>query len=172
LTFERKAASSTGAKKISTELIDIQHRPMRLSKKSDYALRVLFDLVEHRGRGPVSMNDLAKRNDVPKRFLEHIMLELKKEGWVESFPGRKGGYQLAQDPEKITMGQVVRRFDGVLAPIGCVSVSHPVRCSQESTCRFRRSARDSQPHGWHHGSSNPRACPCPTAGDQQGGIHT
>jgi Rrf2 family protein len=111
---------------------------MRLSKKSDYALRVLFDLVEHRGRGPVSMNDLAKRNDVPKRFLEHIMLELKKEVWVESFPGRKGGYQLAQEPEKITMGQVVRRIDGVLAPIGCVSVSHAVRCSQESTCRFRR----------------------------------
>ena len=51
---------------------------MKLSKKTDYALRVLFTLVEHWGQGPVSMTTLARRNDVPKRFLEHIMLELKK----------------------------------------------------------------------------------------------
>ena len=94
---------------------------MKLSKKTDYALRVLFTLVGHWGQAPVSMTELARRNDVPKRFLEHIMLELKKQGWVASAPGRKGGYRLARDPEQITMGQVVRHFDGVLAPIGCVS---------------------------------------------------
>jgi Rrf2 family protein len=96
---------------------------MKLSKKADYALRVLFDLVERVGQGPVPMNELAKRNDVPKSFLEHIMLDLKEQGWVESTPGRKGGYVLAQDPERITMGQVVRHFDGLMAPIGCVSVA-------------------------------------------------
>jgi Rrf2 family protein len=84
------------------------------------------------------MSDLARGNDVPKRFLEHIMLDLKKQGWVASSPGRKGGYVLAKDPMQITMGQVVRFFDGVLAPIGCVSVAHNEPCSQSPTCRFRR----------------------------------
>lgn len=111
---------------------------MRLSKKTDYALRVLFTLVDHWGKAPLSMNELARRNDVPKRFLEHIMLDLKKQGWVASAPGCKGGYKLAQDPERITMGQVVRYFDGVLAPIGCVSVTRHQPCSQSATCRFRR----------------------------------
>jgi Rrf2 family protein len=111
---------------------------MKLSKRTDYALRVLFTLVERRGQGPVSMTELAKTNDVPKRFLEHIMLDLKKKKWVLSTPGRKGGYVLAKDPERITMGQVVRYFDGLLAPIGCVSVSSHEPCSQAPTCRFRR----------------------------------
>jgi len=111
---------------------------MKLSKKTDYALRVLFTLVERRGQGPVSMTELAKTNEVPKRFLEHIMLDLKKKKWVSSTPGRKGGYVLAKDPEHITMGQVVRYFDGLLAPIGCVSVSCHKPCSQAPRCRFRR----------------------------------
>jgi len=111
---------------------------MRLSKKTDYALRVLFTLVEHHGRGPLPIRELARRNAVPKRFLEHIMLDMKSEGWVRSVAGARGGYELARRPEELTMGQVVRRFDGILAPIGCVSTSHYARCSQEPNCRFRR----------------------------------
>jgi Rrf2 family protein len=111
---------------------------MRISKKTDYALRALFTLVEHYKRGPIPIRELARRNDVPKRFLEHIMLDLKAKGWVDSVPGLRGGYVLAKKPGQITMGQVVRYFDGILAPIGCVSVSGYERCSQESVCRFRR----------------------------------
>lgn len=111
---------------------------MRVSRKADYALRVLFALVDRWGQGPVSMTTLARAHDVPKRFLEHIMLDLKSQGWVASSPGRAGGYVLARPPEAITLGQVVRYFDGVLAPIGCVSVSDPQPCSQAVTCRFRR----------------------------------
>ena len=111
---------------------------MKISKKTDYALRVLFTLVEHHGHGPIRIRELARRNEVPKRFLEHILLELKEMGLVNSAPGRKGGYILAQDPGKITMGQIVRHFDGVLAPIRCVSVTDYKRCSQEPVCRFRR----------------------------------
>jgi Rrf2 family protein len=111
---------------------------MKLSKKADYALRALFALVDRYGLGPISMNELAKNNDVPKRFLEHIMLDLKSQGWVASTPGRNGGYVLAQSPERITMGQVVRHFDGVVAPIGCVSLLNYEPCSQSATCRFRR----------------------------------
>ncbi|MFO0928313.1 MAG: Rrf2 family transcriptional regulator [Gemmataceae bacterium] len=111
---------------------------MKLSRKSDYALRALLTLVGEYGKGPVSIRELAARNDVPKRFLEHIMLDLKERGWVRSVPGRDGGYELGQPPEEITMGQVVRHFDDVLAPIGCVSVTHYEPCSQEPVCRFRR----------------------------------
>ncbi len=111
---------------------------MKLSMKTDYALRVLFTLVEHHGQGPIPIRELARRNDVPKRFLEHIMLELKREGWVASRAGNRGGYALARRPEKITLGEVIRHFDGVLAPIGCVSTTHYERCGQESVCRFRR----------------------------------
>jgi len=111
---------------------------MRLSKKTDYALRALFTLVEHYGGAPIPIRELARRNDVPKRFLEQIMLALKSQGWVDSSAGIRGGYFLAKPPTEITMGQVVRHFDGILAPIDCVSVTGYQRCSQESVCRFRR----------------------------------
>ena len=111
---------------------------MQLSMRTDYALRALFTLVEHHNGNPIPIGELARRNDVPKRFLEHIMLDLKERGWVQSTAGKKGGYVLAKSPEKITMGEVVRHFDGFLAPIHCVSVTEYKRCSQESVCRFRR----------------------------------
>lgn len=111
---------------------------MQLSMRTDYALRALFTLVEHRGGPPIPILELARRNDVPKRFLEHIMLDLKEKGWVVSTAGKRGGYQLSKSPEKITMGEVVRHFDGYLAPIACVSVTDYKRCTQEPTCRFRR----------------------------------
>lgn len=113
-------------------------RPMKLSRKSDYALRVLMTLVDRWGGRPISMNEMAKLNDVPKRFLEHIMLELKSQGWVASAPGRTGGYILATAPERITLGQVIRHFDGILAPVSCVSVSGFEGCTQSGRCRFRR----------------------------------
>ena len=111
---------------------------MKISKRTDYALRALFTLVEYYGRGPIPIRELARRNDVPKRFLEQIMLDLKAQGWVESTAGVRGGYVLARNPAKITMGEVVRHFDGILAPIACVSVTGYERCSQEPVCRFRR----------------------------------
>ena len=111
---------------------------MKVSRKSDYALRALMTLVGNYGKGPVSIRELAEKNDVPRRFLEHIMLELKSNGFVKSIPGRICGFELAKRPEEITMGQIVRFFDGLIAPIGCVSATAYEPCSQESSCRFRR----------------------------------
>src|SRR5580693_359792 len=111
---------------------------MRISKKTDYALRALFTLVDHYRGAPIPIRELARRNDVPKRFLEQIMLALKAQGWVGSVAGMRGGYVLAKDPSEITLGEVVRHFDGILAPIDCVSVTGYKRCSQEPVCRFRR----------------------------------
>jgi Rrf2 family protein len=117
---------------------------MRLSKKTDYALRVLFTLVEHRGSDPIPIRELARRNDVPKKFLEQILLAMKAQGWVDSTAGVRGGYVLARDPGRITMGEVVRHFDGMLAPIECVSVTDYRRCTQEPVCRFRRVLLDAR----------------------------
>jgi Rrf2 family protein len=111
---------------------------MWVSKKTDYALRALFTLVDNIGGIPIPIRELARRNDVPKRFLEQIMLDCKTQGWVSSSAGIRGGYLLAKNPAKITMGEVVRHFDGILAPIECVSVAGYKRCSQEPVCRFRR----------------------------------
>ncbi|HKW29650.1 MAG TPA: Rrf2 family transcriptional regulator [Verrucomicrobiae bacterium] len=111
---------------------------MRISKRTDYALRALFTLLDHYRGAPIPIRELARRNDVPKRFLEQIMLDLKAQGWVDSVAGIRGGYVLARSPDKITMGEIVRHFDGVLAPIECVSVTGYKRCSQEPVCRFRR----------------------------------
>ena len=101
-------------------------------------MRALFTLVDEYGQGPISVRELSERNDVPRRFLEQIMLELKSRGWVTSVAGRDGGFMLAKRPAEITMGEIVRHFDGLLAPINCVSVSEYQPCSQEPTCRFRR----------------------------------
>lgn len=87
---------------------------------------------------PIPIRVLAQRNDIPYRFLQQITLEMKQNQWIKSVPGRDGGILLAQPPEAISMGAVVRYFDGVLAPVGCVSIAHYEPCSQESTCRFRR----------------------------------
>ncbi|PWH16313.1 MAG: Rrf2 family transcriptional regulator [Anaerolineae bacterium] len=111
---------------------------MKISKKCDYALRVLMTLAENYGNGPLSIRELAQRNIVPKRFLEHIMLDLKAKGWVASLPGKHGGYYLARNPNEIFIGEVVRYFDGLLAPIHCVSVNHYQACPLETACRFRR----------------------------------
>lgn len=112
---------------------------MKISRKTDYALRALFTLIDRLDeRKPISLNEMAKINQAPKRFLEHIMLDLKGQGWVTSLPGRAGGYVLVVSPERITLGQVVRLFDGVLSPIGCVSIARHEECPQEGHCRFRR----------------------------------
>ncbi|MBS0265701.1 MAG: Rrf2 family transcriptional regulator [Planctomycetes bacterium] len=111
---------------------------MRLSRKADYGLRALLTLTTHHGEGPIPARLIAKENDVPRAFLESILLEMKARGWVGSVPGRTGGYFLSVPPNQITMGQIVRFFDGVLAPIGCISTKQFEDCSQAGRCRFRR----------------------------------
>lgn len=110
---------------------------MKLSKKSDYALRTLCYLAIQEEERQISIRKLSTVNDIPYRFLQQIVLDLKQNGWVTTLPGREGGLLLAKRPRDITVGEVVRVFDGVLAPIGCVSITHYETCSQENTCLFR-----------------------------------
>ncbi len=111
---------------------------MKLSSRTDYALRALFTLAGIEKGGVVSTRQLAEQNDIPRKFLEQILMELKAKGWIDSVTGKNGGYRLAKPPGEITMGEIIRHFDGILAPIACVSVTGYKRCSQEPVCRFRR----------------------------------
>ena len=110
---------------------------MKVSKKTDYALRALFAIAASK-ESLVSIRELSESVDVPRRFLENTMLEMNKAGWVKSIPGRYGGYLLAKDSSEITLGEVIRHFEGMIAMISCVSVSSYEPCSQENKCHFRR----------------------------------
>src|SRR5690349_8551776 len=92
-----------------------------LSQRSQYALRALQHLARERSRGPILMAELAGKEEIPKKVLEVVLLELKNHGLLHSKKGKGGGYTLRKSPEQITLGQVVRIFDGPLAPIPCVS---------------------------------------------------
>src|SRR5688572_5715530 len=119
-----------------------------LSQKCKYALRALLMLAEARSDELVLVQEIAERQNVPRKFLELILLELKRHGFVFSQRGRGGGYCLARPGDTITFGQVVRAIDGPLAPLPCASVSGYRRCADctdERTCTIRkvmRSVRD------------------------------
>jgi Rrf2 family protein len=109
---------------------------MRITYKGDYALKALLDLAIHYEQGLSTINDIAKRIDAPVKFLEQVLLDLKKGGFVESKRGNVGGYQLAKDPAKITIGQVVRFIDGPIEPIGCVEKGYS-NCVDLNKCVFK-----------------------------------
>lgn len=111
-----------------------------LSKKAKYGLKAMFRLAKEYGKYPMLIADLAEQEQIPKKFLELILLELRKKGLLISKMGKGGGYSLAKEPSKITVGQVVRILDGPLAPIGCVSKTayQPCEeCDSERTCSIR-----------------------------------
>ena len=109
---------------------------MRITYKGDYALKALLDLALHYEQGLSTINDVAKRIDAPVKFLEQVLLDLKKGGFVESRRGNVGGYRLAKDPAAITLGQVVRFIDGPIEPIACVEKSYS-NCVDLNKCVFR-----------------------------------
>ncbi len=112
---------------------------MKLSKKSEYGLRAMLDLVAHADEGAVRLKDLADRNDIPLKFLEQIFLSLRNAGVVRSQVGAHGGYMLSRPAEEITLGEVIRTLDGTIAPVGCVSkiAYEPCTCPDERACPLR-----------------------------------
>jgi Rrf2 family protein len=108
-----------------------------LSKKSKYAIKALIALAEHGREEPVRIADLARAQQIPPKFLELILLELRNQGFLRSRKGKGGGYLLARDPGSIYLGQIVRMFDGPLAPVPCASQTAYVPCSDcrsEAVC--------------------------------------
>jgi Rrf2 family protein len=112
---------------------------MRLSRRSEYGIRALIDLVRHGDEAPVALASLAGRNNLPPKFLEQIMSTLKHGGIVRTTLGAHGGYAMAVEPATISVGRVIRLLDGALAPLPCVSLRYYGRCScpDEATCSLR-----------------------------------
>ena len=114
---------------------------MKLTKKGEYALRTLIQLGIARklGRDVVSVSDLAESENLPYKFIENILQELRRDGYVESKRGKDGGCRLAKPMKDITIGEVVRLIDGRLAPIGCASETDYEKCScpDEVHCGLR-----------------------------------
>jgi Rrf2 family protein len=117
---------------------------MRLSRRSEYGLRALIDLVRHEGEGPIALTTLATRNRLPGKFLEQIMATLKHAGIVRTTLGTHGGYALAAQASSVSIGRIVRLLDGALAPMGCVSLRYyePCSCPDEATCPLRAAMID------------------------------
>jgi Rrf2 family protein len=116
-----------------------------LSRKSKYGLKALLALAQREDRGPVLISELADRDAMPKKFLEAILLELKRHGVVESRKGKGGGYFLRRKPAEITFGEVIRVFDGPLAAVPCVSKLAYMKCAEcvdEQTCGVRLAMKD------------------------------
>lgn len=115
-----------------------------LTSKAKYALRAMIDLAKQTGAGPrrpFFIGDIAKRQDIPRRFLENILLDLRKHGLVVSHRGKAGGYALARASDLITFADIIRAIDGPLALTPCTSRISYQRCKDchdEATCAVRK----------------------------------
>ncbi|MEE4452926.1 Rrf2 family transcriptional regulator [Novosphingobium resinovorum] len=109
-----------------------------LSNKSKYGLKALMYLTG--AEGPLLANDIAVANTIPRKFLDVILLELSRAGFVTGKKGRGGGYVLARPAERISVGQVIRVLEGSFAPIACTSRTDYKACADcpdEAACRIR-----------------------------------
>jgi Rrf2 family protein len=116
-----------------------------LSRKAKYAIKALLALAEHESEEPIRIADLARAEQIPPKFLELILLELRNQGILQSRKGKGGGYRLARRPSEIFLGQVVRTFDGPLAPVPCASQTAYVRCADcrnEAVCGVRLAMKE------------------------------
>ncbi|MFU8866182.1 MAG: RrF2 family transcriptional regulator [Rhodobacterales bacterium] len=114
-----------------------------ITQKMKYALKALMELAAERaGEGqPLRIEEIAKRSGAPKRFLEHILLEIRNAGFIASVRGRHGGYVLIKSPREVPLSELMRLIDGPIAPLPCLSRRAYQRCedcSDEETCRLRQ----------------------------------
>ena len=112
---------------------------MKLSLRGEYTLRALLVLGQNYRQPVLRIQTISEQQNIPKRFLEQILNELKSAGVVESKRGVAGGYRLALPPERITLAKVIRHMEGALAPISCVSERFYEKCScpDEAKCGIR-----------------------------------
>ena len=116
-----------------------------LSQKARYGLRAMLYLAGQRRDTPQQIADVAEAANVPRKFLEQILLELKRRGLVHSIRGRHGGYQLGREPKEISFAEIIRIIDGPLALSPCASRTAYRRCEDcrdEAVCAIRKSLID------------------------------
>ena len=110
---------------------------MNISTKSEYGMRALIYLAQHKDRDLIPAREIAEMWHVPVKYLEQILKSLREAGIVEGQVGAGGGYRLRRPPQFITAGEVIRVLDGRLAPMGCVSSHEYVPCEFEPTCGLK-----------------------------------
>jgi len=114
-----------------------------LSQRTKYALKALIALADEAMREDgeaLTIEEIARRSGTPKRFLEHILIPLRNAGYISSRRGRAGGYVLIKDPKAVSLSELLRRVDGPIAPLPCLSRHAYQRCDDcedEETCRLR-----------------------------------
>src|SRR5262245_50940099 len=117
---------------------------MKLSVRGEYALRALIVLGLHYEQPVVRIQTISQLQNIPQRFLEQILNDLKSAGLLESKRGVRGGYRLRLPPDRITLAQVIRQIEGPLAPVSCVSERFYERCScpDEQRCGIRSGMKE------------------------------
>jgi Rrf2 family transcriptional regulator, iron-sulfur cluster assembly transcription factor len=108
---------------------------MKLSTRSRYGARLILDMAEHYREGPIQLRVIAKRQGIPVKYLEQIIIPLKKASYVTSVRGYKGGHLLAKEPEQITLGEIVKLLEGGLKLTRCTD--NPETCERAETCVMR-----------------------------------
>lgn len=106
---------------------------MKISTKGRYALRLMLDLATYNTGEPVSIKDIAKRQQISEKYLEQIIAVLNKAGFVRSIRGAQGGYMLKKEPKDYTVGMILRQTEGDLAPVACVG-EEGMECDRKAEC--------------------------------------
>ncbi len=110
-----------------------------MSMKCKYAIKALVKLAYHYKEGYIQTGEIASSENIPRKFLEQILIELKHAKFVNSKQGSKGGYYLLKDPKTISIADVYRVFDGAISLVPCVSINFYEKCDDcnEATCLLR-----------------------------------
>ena len=107
---------------------------MKLSTKGRYGLKAMLDLAVHNAEGQVVLKSIAERQGISENYLEQLFAALKKAKLVKSLRGSQGGYTLGDNPENISVGDILRALEGSLAPVECVAEDSPSVCSRFDCC--------------------------------------
>ena len=108
---------------------------MKLSTRSRYGTRMMLDLARHYKRGPVQIGEVSRREDISVKYLEQLIIPLKKADLIKSVRGPKGGHLLAKPPEEISVGEIVRVLEGEISLTSCID--DPAACRKTGTCLTR-----------------------------------
>lgn len=106
---------------------------MKISAKGRYAIKLMMDLAIYRSGKPISLKDVARRQEISEKFLEQIIAILNRAGFVRSIRGPQGGYMLTMEPKEYTVGMILRLTEGDLGPTTCVG-STAAACEEKDTC--------------------------------------
>lgn len=106
---------------------------MKISTKGRYAIRLLLDLAQHQNDGYIALKDIAERQNISKKYLEQIVPMLNKSDFLKTNRGYQGGYMLAKNPDKYSVGDILRITEGSLAPVACAEQT-PIDCTRCSEC--------------------------------------